>query len=251
MAGARRPTPNRGSTSWINKHPNGPLAQQQQRLPGVNPQGGGGMPGGVGEFPQGNQAMDPFLPMTPGYEQDWRGLNDNLSAAEGQFAQGQTMLPAQYNLAKTRLATDQGVETDRLKEDLAGRGVYTAKNAAGTYGGTSPTGGGVGESLYGRKIATPFGRAQQDLAAQQAGSYQGLYGDYAGANLGYAQGNNQAILNQANEAMELSPMGLNTSGYNTPDIAAPYYPFAPQRRPQGPAGRRRPTNRNKKKGGKK
>jgi len=165
------------------------------------------------------------------------------------------MLPAAYNLQNTRLQNDQAVATDRLKEDLANRGVYTAKNAAGTYGGTSPAGGGVGESLYGRNVATPFGRQFQDLAADQAGRYNSLYGDYAGANMGYAQGINEALLNRANEAYQLDPMGLANSGYETPDIAAPYFPFAPTGRPT--TGQRRPRknqdrkSNNKKGGGKK
>lgn len=211
------------------------------------PAAGGGMVGGVGEFPKMPTPPADFLPMTPGYEQDWRGLNDQLGAAEGQFAQGQAMLPAQYNLMNTRIQNDQDVATDRLKEDLANRGIYTAKNAAGTYGGTSPAGGGVGESLYSRNVATPFGRQYQDLAAQQAGNYQSLYGDYAGANLGYAQGINEALLNRANEAYQLDPMGLANSGYEVPDMASPYYPFAPQGRPR--TGKRRPAkNKNKGKG---
>ena len=221
-----------------------------RRRPKPNPAAGGGMVGGVGEFPKDPDAPENFLPMTPGYEQDWRGLNDQLMAAEGQFAQGQAMLPAQYNLENTRLQNDQDLATKRLKEDLAGRGVYTAKNAAGTYGGTSPTGGGVGETMYSRNVATPFGRQFQDLASSAAGAYQDLYGDYAGANLGYAQGNNEALLNRANEAYELDPMGLSNGGYEVPDIASPYFPFAPGR-PK--SGRRRPAKKknNKKKGGKK
>ena len=209
------------------------------------PQAGAGMVGGVGEFPRYPEQQDDFLPMTPGYEQDWRGLNDQLGAAESEFAQGQAMLPAAYNLQNTRLQNDQDVATDRLKESLAERGVYTAKNAAGGYGGTSPAGGGVGEKLYGRDVATPYGRQFQDLAADQAGAYQNLYGNYANANLGFFQGNNEALLNRANEAYELDPMGLANSGYTVPDMAAPYFPFSPQNSPTG--GRRRPAG-NKKKG---
>lgn len=262
--GRPNPRPNQSQGGMPNQGPGGGGGQGPHGRPGgggrtrprPRPGGGqgalagGGMPGGVGEFPQQGKPVPNFLPMTPGYEQDWRGLNDQLSQAEGQFAQGQAMLPAQYNLEKTRLQNDQTTATNRLNEDLAGRGVYTARNAAGGYGGTSPSGGGIGESLYGRNVATPFGRQFQDLAASGAGAYQNLYGDYAGANLGYAQGNNQALLNRANEAYQLDPMGLATSGYNLPDMAQPYYPFAPQGRPGG-GGRRRPNknkNKNKNKG---
>ncbi len=217
-------------------------------LPNMPPKGGG-MAGGVGEFPKMPSPPANFLPMTPGYEQDWRGLNDQLSAAEGQFAQGQAMLPAEYNLMNTRMQNDQNLATKRLNEDLAGRGVFTAKNAAGTYGGTSPSGGGVGQSMYSRDVATPFGRQFQDLAAQQAGAYNSLYGDYAGANLGYAQGINEALLNRANEAYQLDPMGLANSGYEVPDMASPYYPFAPQNRPN--SGKRRPRKNSGKKNSRK
>lgn len=210
------------------------------------PQAGAGMVGGVGEFPKYPEQQDDFLPMTPGYEQDWRGLNDQLGAAESEFAQGQAMLPAVYNLANTRLQNDQTVATDRLNEDLAARGVYTAKNAAGGYGGTSPSGGGVGETMYGRNVATPFGRQFQDLAADQANAYQNLYGTYAGANLGYNQGINEALLNRANEAYELDPMGLANSGYSVPDMANPYFPFAPQNRPGGGGKKKKNNKKNNK-----
>lgn len=218
-----------------------PRGAPNKGLPNMPP----GVGGGVGQMPQMPTPPANFLPMTPGYEQDWRGLNDQLSAAEGQFAQGQAMLPAMYNQQNVRLQNDQNVATDKLKEDLAARGIYTAKNAAGEYGGTSPAGGGVGESLYGRNVATPYGREFQDLAAQQAGAYQDLYGQYAGANLGYAQGINQALLNRANEAYELDPMGLANSGYEVPDMADPYFPFAPTGRPTTGARKRRPGSNKK------
>lgn len=203
-------------------------------------------PGGVGQFPQTPPQVPSYLPNTPGYEQRWRGANDQYAQAEGQYAVGQEMIPAQYGLQKQRLDTDMGVATNRLKEDLAGRGVYTAQNAQGTYGGTSPAGGGIGQSLYTRNVATPFGRQYQDLADATAGAYNNLYSQYGGAGLGYNMDQYNNLLSTADEAYQMQPMGLSSGGYNVPSLPAPSFSFPPMG-----GGRRRPARNNKKGGGKK
>lgn len=236
-AGRRRPR----------HRPGGPHAQGG--LPtGGSTTGAFQNPGGVGQFPQTPPSPKNFLPDTPGYEQRWRGANDQLSQAEGAYAVGQEMIPAQYNLQSQRLNTDQGVATDRLKEDLAGRGVYTAKNAAGTYGGVSPAGGGIGQSLYTRNVATPFGRQRQDLADATAGAYNNLYSQYAGANLGYNMDQYNNLLQTADEAYEAQPMGLSSGGYNVPGLDAPFFSFPPQNQGGGRGGGRRRPAKNKNKG---
>lgn len=193
-------------------------------------------PGGVGQFPNVPPKVPNFLPNTPGMEAGWRNANDALSQAEGQYAVGQEMIPAQYNLQKARIDTDQGVATNRLNEDLAGRGVFTGKNAAGTYGGTSPSGGGIGETLYGRNVATPFGRQRQDLADATAGAYNDLYSQYGGANLGYNMDMYNNYLSGADEAYQLAPMGLSTGGYNVPGLDAPFFSFPPMNQGGGGGG---------------
>lgn len=200
-------------------------------------------PGGVGKFPNVPPQAPSFLPNTPGYEQRWRGANDQLSQAEGQYAVGQEMIPAQYNLQHQRLVNDQNVATNRLNEDLAGRGVYTAKNAAGGYGGTSPSGGGIGEALYSRNVATPFGRQFQDLADARAQAENALSSNYAGANLGYNMDMYNNLLGTADEAYQMSPYGLSSGGYNVPGLDAPFFSFPPQK---AGGGKRRPAkNKNK------
>ena len=219
--------------------------KKKPRTGGRNPGATGpGLAGGVGQFPNTPPQSPAFLPNTPGYEQRWRGANDQLSQAEGAYAVGQEMIPSQYGLQKSRLDTDMGVATDRLKEDLAGRGVYTAKNAQGTYGGTSPAGGGIGQTAYTQKVATPFGRQYQDLADSAANAYNQMYQDYAGANLGYNMNQYDNYLQTADEAYNMAPMGLSSGGYNVPGMDSPYYPFAPQGRPTG-GGKKKPSgNRN-------
>lgn len=197
---------------------------------------------GVGGMPQFGNAGAPFLPMTSGFESRQRGLNDQLTGAEGQYAMGQIMTPAQLGMQQQRLSTDMGVATDRLKEDLAGRGVFTAKNAAGGYGGTSPAGGGIGESLYGRHVATPFGRQFQDLADQGANAYATQAGNLAGAQLGYNQGQMENYLQTADEAMQWQPLSANYGSYNVPDQTNQSFTYAPEK----PYGRQRPRrNRNR------
>jgi hypothetical protein len=191
-------------------------------------------------MPQYPNAPAPFLPMTAGFEASQRSANDALTGAEGQYAMGQIMTPAQLGLQKQRLTTDMGLDTSRLKEQLAGRGVFTAKNAAGGYGGTSPTGGGVGETMYTRNIANPYGRQFQDLASQGVNQYADQASGMAGAELGYNQNLFQGYLSSADEAMQNQPLSLNMGGYNVPDQANPNFSFQPQAR----GGRTRPRNRN-------
>jgi hypothetical protein len=185
--------------------------------------------------------------MTPGFEASQRGANDMLTGAEGQYAMGGIMTPAQLGLQKQRLDTDMGIETDRLKESLAERGVFTPKNAAGGYGGTPPAGGGVGQSMYTRHVANPFGRQYQDLASQGADAYAGRAGDMAGAQLGYNQSMFEGLLGSADEAFQAQPLSTQFGGYNVPDQANPNFSFQPNGRPGG--GRTRPRKQNPKKPG--
>jgi len=232
----------------IGQHGKG--ANAPHNRPGNGPGGAGGqhtgpqMPQppfqtpGVGGMPQFPNAPAPFLPMTAGFEQSRRSANDALTGAEGQYAMGQIMNPAQLGLQKQRLDTDMGIETDRLKEQLAGRGVFTAKNAAGTYGGTSPAGGGIGQTMFTRNVANPFGRQYQDLASQGANAYADQASGMAGAELGYNQSMFQGLLGSADEAMQNQPLSLDMSGYQVPNQANPGFSFQPQQ-----PGRTRPRNR--------
>lgn len=196
---------------------------------------------GVGGMPQLPPTPPAFLPMTPGFEGAQRQANDTLTGAEGQYAMGQIMTPAQLGMQKQRLTTDMGVATDRLREELAGRGVFTPKNAAGGYGGTSPAGGGIGQTLYGRNVATPFGRQFQDLASSGANAYAGMAGDLAGAQLGYNQNIFEGLLGRANDAFQAMPTNLPLGGYNVPDMPNQSFTFQPEK----PYGRVRPSRNNR------
>lgn len=209
-----------------NRVPRGPLT------PPVAP--------GVGGWPTPPPRIPNFLPMTPGFEATQRGANDALTGAEGQYAQGQIMTPAQIGLQKQRLTTDMGVATDRLKENLAERGVYTPWAAESTaqapVRAQSPAGGGIGQALYSRSVATPFGRQFQDLGAQGAGQYSGLAQGMAGAELGYNQDIMQGLLQRASDAYQQQPYSLGLGGYDLPHQAAPQFPGAAT----GAGGRTRP-----------
>jgi hypothetical protein len=207
--------------------------------------GGAAGAGSVGGFPELPKAPPNFLPNTPGFEQAQGQALDTLAGAEGQYAIGKTMIPAQLGLQGARLQTDQDVATDRLREDLANRGIFTPYGASGySAAGTSPAGGGVGQALYNRNVATPFGRQRQDLGAAGAGAYSDLSGAYGGAQLGYNQDMYQALLGRANDAFSAMPLSAQMGGYALPDMAMPSFSAPPQStrpgrtRPRKPRGRK-------------
>jgi hypothetical protein len=202
---------------------------------------------GLMNFPSMPPQGAPFLPMTQGFESAQRGANDALSQIEGQFAEGQAMIPAQLALEQQRLATDQDVATQRLKEQLAERGVFTPYGASGDLS-SAPAGGGIGESLYGRDVATPFGRAGQDLASSGAQAYQDLYRSYGLGQLGYNQSIMEALLQRAQDAQEQGSLGLGVGGYELPGLPGPMFSSGPGGGGQKPgghkkAGKRKPKGR--------
>jgi hypothetical protein len=222
--GQQRPRPGGGG--------NGPGGQQLgfggPATPGAAQSGGAGS---VGQFPTLPPAPPNFLPNTPGFEQAQGQANDQLAAAEGQYAQGKTMIGAQLGLQGARLNTDQDVATSRQREDLAGRGIFTPYGAGSTMAkpqmATSPGGGGVGESLYNRNVATPFGRQRQDLGAAGAGAYGDLSQQYGQAQLRNSQDMYQAYLQRANDAYGAMPLSAQMGEYDVPDMANPIFSGAP------------------------
>lgn len=197
---------------------------------GGGPGGGGGGGAAVarpGAFPAAPPQVPNFLPMTPGYEAAYRGANDQLAAAEGAYAASGSMIPAQVGLEQARLRTDQDVATDRLKEELAGRGVYTPFAAESTARdpryATNPGGGGVGGALYDRRVATPFGRETQDLGSRAAQAYQDRSLGYGQAQLGFNQDMYEALLGRSRDAFEAMPLTLPIGGYELPAMAGPTF----------------------------
>lgn len=180
-----------------------------------------GLPLQVGQFPSNPPGIPNFLPNTAAFEHGQTLANDALAQAGQRYSTTTGLIGPQLELQQARLNTDMGVATDRLKEDLAARGVYTAKNAEGNYGGASPAGGGIGQSLYGRNVATPFGRAQQDLASSAAQAYGNASQQYAEDLLGYNQQMYDLYNQRAYDAYEMSPLSMPIGGYDLPNLPGP------------------------------
>ncbi len=188
----------------------------------------GGSPG-VGGMPEMPPTAPNFLPMTPGYEAVQRGANDQLMGAEGQYATGQTMVPAQVGLQKQRIQTDMDVATQRMREELAGRGVFTPYGANGQRT-SAPVGGGIGQTLHQQRIATPYGRQFQDLAAGAAGQYGDMASAMGGAYTGYNEALLQGLLGRASDAFSAMPTSLPLGGYDLPDMVNPSFTAPPKPR---------------------
>lgn len=175
--------------------------------------------GGVGGYPALPGQIPNFLPNTPQFEAAQRGANDQLTAAEGQYAAGQQMIPAEANLQRARLNTDQAYATEAEKEMLAQRGIFaTGSGPAGT--------GGVSSYLMGRDVSTPFGRQFQDLGANVAGQYGNLASQYGGAQLGFNQDIMNALLQRASDAYGQMPMSIPFD-YQTPHMQQPMFSNKP------------------------
>jgi len=98
------------------------------------------------------------LPLTGAYEQGVRQLEDNLSRQLAGLGVAWDQIPAMVNLVTSRLGTDQGQATDRLREQMNARGIY---------------GSGI-QMQDQRQLDQGFGRARQDLAFDAAGQQQDL-----------------------------------------------------------------------------
>lgn len=196
-----------------------------------------GLPLQVGQFPQNPPSVPNFLPNTAAFEHGQTLANDALAMAGQRYATTTGLIAPQMDLQGARLDTDMGVATDRLKEDLAGRGVYSAGRAGDTM---TPAGAGIGASLYGRNIATPFGRAQQDLAASGAQAYANAGQQYAEDLLGYQQNMFDLYNQRAYDAYEMSPLSMPIGGYDLPNLPGPQMtqPLRGRTRPRRQQNRR-------------
>jgi hypothetical protein len=203
-----------------------------------------GLPLQVGQFPANPPSVPNFLPNTAAFEHGQTLANDARAQAGQRYSTATGLIGPQMEMQKARLDTDQRVATDRLKENLAERGVYTSRDAGGNYADTPTNAGfGIGQQLYGRDIATPFGRAHQDLASRAAEAYGNASQQYAEDLLGYQQNMFDLYNQRAYDAYEMQPLSMPIGGYNLPDMPGPMMT-------QPIRGRTRP-NRNRKPGGKK
>jgi len=235
MAGRIRRKPH----TQIGQKGKGTGGRKPRRNPGYKTSG---LPLEVGQFPKAPPEIPNFLPNTASFERGQSTVNDNLSAAGNSFGNALGLIGPQFDLQKARLDTDMGVATDRLKENLAGRGVYSAGRPGDTM---TPAGAGIGASLYGRDVATPFGRAYQDLASGAAGDYVDAYSQYGGAQLGAGQDMFNLYNDRANDAFQMAPLSVPTGGYMLPHLPGPRLTT---RIPKGGGGKTRPKkNRGKRK----
>ncbi len=207
VSGEPRPRTNVGWGGGIRGGVNKQPFQNEGRQP--MPQGGGKQGGGKtlapqnvapqnwfqGGVPPVPAAPTPFLPMTPGFEAARRQLEDQLSAAQMNYATQAQQIAPMLGLQQARVGTNVGYEDQALQEALANRGVLDSS---------------IYPELYQRDIATPYGRQLQDLALSAAGQYGDIASGLGGAQLGYNQGLMEALLNRAAEAPGMMP--LSTPG---------------------------------------
>lgn len=180
----------------------------------------------VGAMPKAPPEVPNFLPNTPGFERAQTDINDARLAADTAYSTQSQMIPAQFNLGMARLDTDKGYATEALNEDLAERGIFDSSHRP---------------YLYGRDVATPFGRGAQDLAFDAANAYSGLASQYGNDLLGGARSLYDAYLQRAADAYQAQPLSLPTGGYNLPPLPS----FSPIYEPSRRAGK---TRRKRKKG---
>lgn len=198
---------------------------------------GTGTPGSMGDyanFPEPQKPPANFLPMTPQFEAGRRGLADEQMGQQTDILAQQAMIDPLYQQQKTRLETDQGFDVERLKENLAQRGVYTPYGAggqqAGNVQGPMNAGGGVGASLNQRDIQIPYGRQYSDLATNAARMYGDANAAYADTELAYNQGMAELLLNRASDASQ-NIMGVPHWSTNGRELRGQKYNNVPQKNP--------------------
>jgi hypothetical protein len=152
-------------------------------LPGRPPgQGGGGgtpPPGGGGGGGDANgDGIPDNLPLDAYFEAQRRQLNDALMARLGYINPQREQVGADRALQEARLSTNEGVDTNRLLEQLASRGAF---------------GGGVQVRDQGY-LGTDYLRQRQDLASQVAQAMSGLSQQESEAQSQYSQGLMEALL---------------------------------------------------------
>lgn len=184
---------------------------------------GGGMPGVMG-FPQEGNTPQNFLPNTPGYESSMRGLNDQMAGADTAYSVANQMIPATTGLQTSRLDTDQAYARNQVDEDLAERGLITS---------------GIRGQMQQKHVSIPYGRQYQDVGLDAAGQYADNASQYGQANLGYDQGQIQALLQRAQDAYGAQPLGASYGTYKAEQMPGFWNTY----------GNTNKKKKNKKKGG--
>ena len=172
-----------------------------------HPQGGKWQQGAVGQWKAAGNAYNPalpvaslpplpanYFPMTPGFEAGQRGIEDQLAAAEANYAAQSGLVDPWFQMMRERAGTDVGYATDALQQNMAGRGIWG-----------SP---GIYSDIYQKGIGTPYGRHMQDLAFNAAGQYSNLGSALGGAYLDYNQGLMDLLLNRASDLSQTLPLSV-------------------------------------------
>lgn len=179
-----------------------------------------------GGFPAQPTAPDPFMPMTTDYEAARRMAEDRLAAAKSLYNLQVGQIGPQLQQGYARNATDRQNAARSLDDELAGRGMFTS---------------GVRTQLQERDVATPYARADQDLAQAAAEQYMNLGMGLADAQLAYNQDIMQALLDSANSSAADPPLSAAQYGYD----------LEPQRRQDIPDGKVPKTDKPRRKKDKK
>jgi len=103
---------------------------------------------------------NPGLPLTGYGEQARNQLDASLNSNLAQYQNAYAQIPATYNLQQARINTNQGLDTQHLKESLADRGIYQS--------------GITGEDL--RQLQGQYNRNYQDLLLNAQNQAQGVLG---------------------------------------------------------------------------
>ena len=216
---------------------------------------GKGTPGKLGEYPNIPAPQTPedyFLPLTPQFEAGRRGLADEQMAQQEQIMAQQAMVDPLYQQQKARLETDRGYDVERMKEQLAQRGVFTPYGARGGMGNGQnvmgdplSTGGGIGEYLGTRDIRIPYGRQFSDLATGAAGQYGALNNAFGDTELAYNQGMAELLLNRAADASANIPMNVPQYSTGNRILRAQGYNNRPNKPPKKNSRRNRGGSKRK------
>lgn len=145
------------------------------------------------------------MPLDPQFEAARRGIEDSLAAALAQYGVAEAQIQPMVDLMMARLNTQRGLDVEALNEQMIGRGIFR-----------SPI-----TDTEQNKLATTYEREQQDLALQAAQQYADIASGRSGAQLGYSQGLQEALLASAQNAAA------------NPSLR---YPFAGGGRPGGATG---------------
>jgi len=151
-----------------------PLSQNGQLAANVANSGGGFGGGGNNQdlglqplnLPNWTDVLGNYKPANPGLpltgygEQARNQLDASLNSNLAQYQNAYAQIPATYNLQQARINTNQGLDTQHLKESLADRGIYQS--------------GITGEDL--RQLQGQYNRNYQDLLLNAQNQAQGVLG---------------------------------------------------------------------------